>query len=325
MEQDKNSIGNIVAISLILLLVGILIFLLLRASDSDQVEEQTKETFENKELKEDSLKENTFFKKEATQSVSQSNEKTAISRSLDSLIVKYNQAMEMNTEMSDELAEEKKRILILRDSINALKSYDYSSFEDFKEKITEFEEKNSELLAQNNSLVRQKNSLSSKLRNANSKLEDANEEIDTLRTQVRDLTVKVSQAAKIRIFNGNIYSMRRKRNGQFLETNKARRTNAFRVNFSLEANNLADDGERRIYLQISDEDGRVLSQIGSFALENGKEIPFSDYIDANYSNKNPRELVSLVEVNRLDLKRGSYFANVFIDNYYAGRIEVILR
>jgi len=320
MENQKPSIGNIVAISLILFLVGSLIFLFLRISDDDT--ENKKETIESV-VKEEPVKEE--VKKKNLFNIGGGDEGETINKSLDSLIIKYNQAIEMKTSISGELAEERKRILILRDSITALKSEDYGSIKGLADKVRAFEMKNKELIAQNKSLNKEKKRLTSKLNASNSELEDANEEIDTFRTTVKDLNVKVSKAARIRIFKGNIYAMRRKRNGQYLETRHAKKTSAFRINFSLEANQLANQGERRVYLQIADDNERIISQIGSFTLENGKEIPFSDFIDANYTNSKQRELVSLVEVNPNILKKGIYVANVFIENYYAGSIEINMK
>jgi hypothetical protein len=320
MENQKPSIGNIVAISLILFLVGSLIFLFLRISDDDT--ENKKETIESV-VKEEPVKEE--VKKKNLFNIGGGDEGETINKSLDSLIIKYNQAIEMKTSISGELAEERKRILILRDSITALKSEDYVSIKGLADKVRAFEMKNKELIAQNKSLNKEKKRLTSKLNASNSELEDANEEIDTFRTTVKDLNVKVSKAARIRIFKGNIYAMRRKRNGQYLETRHAKKTSAFRINFSLEANQLANQGERRVYLQIADDNERIISQIGSFTLENGKEIPFSDFIDANYTNSKQRELVSLVEVNPNILKKGIYVANVFIENYYAGSIEINMK
>ena len=251
-------------------------------------------------------------------------EKEEIELNLDSMIVKYEDAIGENTSMSNELAFERDKIIALRDSIKDLKATNYSLIRRYRKQIEKLEADNLELFQMNDELTKKNERLTQNLDSVNVKMSNQIAKNDTLAIQNIKLGEKVAIGSILKVKAAKALAMREKSNGKLVETSRSKNTDAFRINFTIEKNQIAEQGERSVYIQVLDTQGNTLGSKGELTLFDETTISYSDRTLVNYLNEDIA-IISLVEVNSDNIKKGVYTVNVYIDNLLAGVSTITLK
>lgn len=251
-------------------------------------------------------------------------EKAEIAQNLDSMIVKYEEAIGQNTSMSNELAFERDRIISLRDSIKDLKATNYNLIRRYRKQVANLEESNRRLFFITDSLKNVNDLLSMDLDSANVKISTQLAINDTLSMENIDLSEKVAIGSILKVNTANILAMRERSNGKLVETSRARNTDAFRINFTIEKNEISEQGERQLYIQIVDATGNTVASKGELMLFDETQISYSDATSVNYLNESI-DVISLVEVDRDSMERGIYVVNIYIEDRIAGVTNITLK
>lgn len=293
MEENKKSNTKIVIIILAVLLLAVVAY-----------------TFYN----------NTEHKK-LTDAIEE--EKLEIEGNLDSMIVKYEEAIGQNTSMTNELSLERDRIVALRDSIKGLKATNYSLIRRYRKQIAKLEETNRRLFFMTDSLTGVNQLLTSNLDSANVQISNQLAKNDTLTLQNLNLSEKVAIGSVLKVNKAKILAMRERNNGKLVETSRARNTDAFRINFTIAKNEISEQGERQVYIQILNSKGNTVASKGEITF-NEVQVNYSDQTIVNYLNK-AVDVISLVEVNRDSIQKGLYTVNIYIDNKLAGATKITLK
>jgi flagellar basal body rod protein FlgB len=147
---------------------------------------------------------------------------------------------------------------------------------------------------------------------------------DTLTMQNIDLSEKVAIGSILKVNAAKILAMRERSSGKLVETSRASRTDAFRINFSIAKNEISEQGERQLYIQIVDSSGNTVASKGEITLFEDVQINYSDATTVNYMNE-PIEVISLVEVDRDSIEKGIYIVNIYIENKIAGATQITLK
>lgn len=294
MEENKKSNSRIIVIVLAVLLLGALIY-----------------TFYNK---------NEYKKLIDAIEV----EKLEIEQNLDSMIVKYEDAISQNTTMSTELAFERDKIIAMRDSIKDLKAKNYSLIRRYRKQIANLEESNRRLFFITDSLTNVNVLLTMDLDSANVKISNQLAINDTLTIQNLDLSEKVAIGSILKVNSAEIVAMRERNNGKLVGTVRARNTDAFRINFTIAKNEISEQGERQLFIQIVDSKGNTVASKGEFTLFDDTQINYSDATRVNYLNEDI-DVISLVEVDRDSIERGIYIVNIYIENKIVGATQITLK
>ncbi len=293
MEENKKSNTKIIAIVLAVLLLAALAYTF----------------YNNKEHK------------KLTDAIEE--EKLEIEGNLDNMIVKYEEAIGQNTSMSNELSLERDRIIALRDSIKGLKATNYSLIRRYRKQIAKLEETNRRLFFMTDSLTGVNELLTIDLDSANVKISKQLAKNDTLSLQNLQLSEKVAIGSVLKVSSAKILAMRERNNGKLVETSRARNTDAFRINFTIAKNDIAEKGERQVYIQIVDAKGITIAGKGELVF-NDVQISYSDQTIVNYLN-DAVDIISLVEVDRGTIKRGVYTVNIYIENKFVGATQITLK
>lgn len=251
-------------------------------------------------------------------------EKHDVEQNLDSMIAKYENAIAEKTSLSKELSLERDRIISLRDSIKNLKATDYALMRKFRKQIAELQETNKRLLEENADLTSKNKVLTVNLDSAKATISTQKTANDTLTARNFKLSEKVAIGSTLKVVAPKVLAMRQRNNGKLVETSRSRNTDAFRINFTVAKNEIAEKGERIIYVQIQDANGVILAPKGEFTLNDNTQVTYSDKSIINYLNED-FDIISLVEVKRDDVKAGVYTANIFIDNKFAGSTQITLK
>ena len=251
-------------------------------------------------------------------------EKLEIEQNLDSMIVRYEDAIAEKTSMSGELIIERDRIIALRDSIKDLKVVNYSMLRRYKGEISKLEESNKKLFLLNESLTSSNQLLTSNLDSAKVVITRQIAKNDTLTTQNLTLAQKVAIGSELKISSAKVIAMKERNNGKLVETSRANNTDALRINMTIVKNEIAEQGDRQVYIQVVDAQGKTMSPKGEFMLNDNTQASYSDLSMVNYLNE-AIDLISLVEVNRDLMKTGVYTVNIYIENKFVGATKISLK
>lgn len=251
-------------------------------------------------------------------------EKIEIGQNLDSMIVKYENAIAEKTSLSDELILERDRIIALRDSVKDLKASNYSLMRRFRGEISKLEESNKRLFLLNESLTNENQLLTSNLDSANVKISMQLAKNDTLTIQNLTLAEKVAIGSELKVRTAKVIAMKERNNGKLVETSRSKNTDALRINLTIVKNEIAEPGDRQVYIQIEDSNGNTIAPKGEFMLSDSTKVSYSDLSIVNYLNEE-LDLISLVEVDRDVMKTGLYTVNIFIDDKFVGVAKIALK
>ena len=250
-------------------------------------------------------------------------EKVEVGVQLDSMIVKYEDAISENTSMRQELEFERDRIMVLRDSLRETKATDYATISRLRRRIAQLEETNRKLFRLNDSLTGKNRELTRDLDLATIKIEEETARADTLTMENLDLSAKVEIGQMLKIKDAQVLAMRQKNNGKYVETKRSKYTDAFRVNFTIDANAIAEKGEKSVYVQLVDAAGNVVVSQGEVQMP-ASLVAYSDKTTVDYANQEV-DIISLVEVNRDNISKGVYTANVYIEDYFVAGTKITLK
>lgn len=246
-------------------------------------------------------------------------EKKELESELDKIITDYDSAITKKINVSVKLRKERNRVIQLRDSIRSLQENNYSLIRKFRKRISKLEKQNKVLFAKVDSLNEQntflqveniavreelsaKDKLSNKLAQTNKQLKKSRENLET----------KIAIAQELEVNDLTVVPLKKRSSGKYTSTSRARKVEAFKVSFDILKNELATEGERKVYIQLLDMDKNIISADGYKHLKNGKKLVYSDVFSADYHNKEI-SLVNLIEVEKGHIKKGDYIVNLFLE------------
>lgn len=258
-------------------------------------------------------------------------EKNDLQNELDEIIKDYTTVVVQKKSISKRLKKEIEKMQALKDSIKNLKETNYSLIRRYRSRIASLERENKKLfikvdslntansaLAQENTIAKeiitQKDSLTTHLEEKNEELTKSSE----------SLKAKVAIAEVIKITPVKAIAMKERSSGKLTSTSRSSRTDAFKVNFDLLENPVTEPGDKKVYIQIVDENKNIIASKGKINLKNGDNITYSDSVNVNYNNDRI-SLVSFILVNRDDIHKGKYTISTFVDGVFSGNAVVKLR
>lgn len=245
-------------------------------------------------------------------------EKEEIQNNLDKMIAQYDEAIAENSSLSEELEDEREKIVMFRDSVSNLKKSNKSIIRRYRKKIADLEASNKDLFTQNEELKTQNAGLNSDLNDAKSTIGVKNQKIDSINKYNSELNDKIGAGAVLKINTVKVAPMRKRNNGQLRPTSRQRNTDALRVSFVIAENVLAKDGSKKVFLQIIDAKGNLIIDKGVEKLnDDATEIHYSDIFDVDFVN-DKLEVISVIDVHRKEMNEGTYTINVYLDGRFAG-------
>ncbi|AZJ32906.1 MULTISPECIES: hypothetical protein [Tenacibaculum] len=251
-------------------------------------------------------------------------EKAELQQDLDEMIKDYTDVVVGKKRLADRLEVELIKMKNLRDSIKLLKSDNFGLIRKYRSRIASLERENKKLFIQIDSLNSANDALTQENVIANEILQQKDSVNETLTEKNKELEAKVAIGGIIKTSPVKAIAMKERSSGKLTSTSRSSRTDAFRINFDLLENPITSAGEKRVYIQIIDENKNVIAPKGKTDLKNGQKVQYTDSLEVNYNN-NRLSLVSLILVNRDDIKKGKYIISAFVDGVYSGNTTIKLR
>ncbi|MFN5890753.1 MAG: hypothetical protein ACK448_10180 [Bacteroidota bacterium] len=215
-----------------------------------------------------------------------------------------------NKSMSQDLIRRKQEIAKLVAEIKSNKASSQSTISDLNNKLTELNAKLVELELKNQELTRENSTLKSN----NSEL---NKEVQTLSTEKSKLK---SLASRLQASALKVETLKKKwLSGKETGTLRAKDVEAFRISFNITENNVADAGQKTIYVKITGPEGTTyLGPAGESTFDfEGKSSKYTYKVITTFENETKAVEPSIWKPNN-SLKTGKYTIEIYSEGYKMG-------
>ena len=277
MENQKNnsSLKAVIAV-LAILLVGSLVYIFKISSEVESVH---------------------------TEMTKVGTEKESVMKDLQDLKATYDAAIAENTSMSEELIQERDKVVKLMDDLKK-SSGDLSKY---RSQVQTLQGHMKELMTENEGLKKQNTSLTISRDSTVVVLGQAQKFNEVLVGQNEDLSKTVEKGSKLSVLNLQTAAYKLKSSGKEIATDKASRANVLKISFTIAENSIAKSGDKDYYVQVIDSKNNVLGDAKSISFGD-KELTYSFVSSVKYENKTVQVSQDLAGK---DFVKGMYTVNVF--------------
>lgn len=288
-QQNNSSLKAIIAV-LAVLLVGSLVYIFKMSSDAEVVKSELTTTLTEKE---------------------------SVMKDLQTLKSTYDAAIAENTSMSEELIQERDKIVALMDELNQSKG-DVSKF---KTQLSALQNKMKALMTENEGLKIANEKVTAQRDSTVVVLGESKKFNEVLVGQNEELSKTVEKGAKLTILNTKTSAYKLRSSGKQIETDKASRADILKISFTIAENQIAKSGDKTYYVQVIDSKNNVLGekQTETFG-ENTLTYSFATKVA--YENKTVNVSEDLPGKN---FEKGTYFINIFDKDVLVSKTSFTLR
>lgn len=292
MENPKNNNSSLKAVIAVLavLLIGSLVYIFKLSSDTEVV------------------------KTELTTSLT---EKESVMKDLQELKATYDAAIAENTSMSDELIQERDKVVALMDDLNKSKG-DVSKY---RSQVQAMQGKMKTLVAENDELKKQNGVLTVQRDSTIVVLGESKKYNEVLVGQNEELAKTVEKGSKLSVLNTKTIAYKVKGSGKQVETDKASRADVLKVSFTIAENQIAKSGDKTYYVQVIDSKNNVLGDKKTETFGDNT-LTYSFKTTVQYENKSVNVSEDLIGK---DFEKGTYFINVFDNDELVSKTSFSLR
>lgn len=263
-----------------------------------------------------------FYNEEKENKAILTKEKEVIEDELNDLIVKYDEAIEENQIMDQNLVDARNRIERLLDSVEDNEA-NLVLISRYRREIGNLKAEKDRLFRVVDSLNRQNQMISQTLDSTNVVLEERTRMSDSLQTTNQDLSNKVDRAAQLKITNLRGEGVIVRNSGKLVENDRTRRIDQVRTCFTITANDLAGPGERDMYVQVYNPENELVGDEIVVEHEGGAMV-YSAASKVYYEN-NELDVCLLANTNEDKLLEGTYKVYVYANATLLGTASFSLR
>lgn len=184
-------------------------------------------------------------------------EKSVIEDELNELIVKYDEAIEENEVMDQDLVNARDRISRLLDSVKDNEA-NLVLISRYRREIGNLKSEKDRLFRVVDSLSTQNQMLATSLDSTNVALQERTKFSDSLKTTNQSLSTKVDKASRLKVTSLSGEGVIVRNSGKLVENDNNRRVDQIRTCFTITANDLAEAGEKNMYVQVYNPDNELV-------------------------------------------------------------------
>ncbi|RTY94076.1 hypothetical protein EKM05_12275 [Flavobacterium sp. GSP27] len=291
-QKSSSSLKAVIAV-LAILLVGSLVYIFKMTSDADTVKTELKTTLTEKE---------------------------SVMKDLQELKSTYDAAIAENTSMSDELIQERDKVVNLMNDLSKSKG-DVASLSKYRTQFNALQGNMKVLMAENEGLKKENTTLTTQRDSTVVVLGESKKYNEVLVGQNEELSKAVEKGSKLTVLNTRGTAFKLRSSGKQIETDKASRADVLRVNFTIAENQIAMSGDKMYYVQVIDSKNNVL---GDKKTENFGEntLTYSFATNVKYENKT---IIVSEDLKGKDFAKGTYFINIFNKDVLVSKTSFVLR
>jgi hypothetical protein len=235
-------------------------------------------------------------------------QKMDIEEELEELLVNYNIAIEENRSKDGQLIEARNRIEHLLDSVKNMQA-NVDLIRRYRIEIGQLRSEKDALFRRADSLEIVAEVLRTERDSTTIALGESVKKVDSISMQNEALTqvVALGSALKISRLKGEGVLVRN--NGNIVETDRSRRADKVRTCFTLNANEIAESGDKLLFIQVINPLNNVLGEKSIVTFED-KVLTYSATSNVFYDKKE-LDVCVLVNAAEEDLVPGTYYIHVF--------------
>ncbi|WP_196885610.1 hypothetical protein [Aureivirga sp. CE67] len=298
MEEETNkSSGKIVIVILALLLIGSIGYLIYQNSEHEahkKIAEQTEQ-----ELKSD----------------------------IEVKLAELEQMTASNDELKAEIEAKVAEYTSMKEELDGKVSKNYGLYQKY---LGRYKKANAELkkLQEENTRIKEENEiLKTNLADTQLSLESQTNLAEDLKRKKESLEDKVALGAKLKIDHLQLVGMKERSKGKLKLTNKSRNTDVFKVSLLIEENPLVEENVKEVpvYIEILGPNKAAVNPQGVIGLNNGSQIEFTEVNTVEYDKTDILEVLTVINVDRKKITKGTYTANVYIEGDIVGTTTLDLK
>lgn len=247
-------------------------------------------------------------------------EKESVMKDLEELKSTYDAAIAENTSMSDELIQERDKVVNLMSDLKKSKG-DVASMSRYRAQFIALQGNMKVLMAENEGLKKQNTTLTTQRDSTAVVLGESKKYNEALVGQNEELAKAVEIGSKLTVLNTRGSAFKLRSSGKQIETDKASRADVLRVSFTVAENQIAKSGEKTYFVQVIDSKNNVL---GDKKTENFGDniLTYSFLTNVNYENKT---IQVSEDLKGKDFAKGTYFINIFDKDVLVSKTSFVLR
>lgn len=247
-------------------------------------------------------------------------EKKLLENQISNVIISHDKLNELNNKLKLEVDKSKQIVSQIQDSLDELQ-VNISLTNKYRHELSTLKKQQSSLLKKEDSFYTVNNDLVKENTTISRLLNKQTDVISALKEEKAQLNSNLEKGALVFANSFEATAFFIKKSGDIIKTQRADKTNLFKVNFVLAENPLALHQEKEIFVQIIDPDNNVVADKG--AIEFGNSSLIYSYKTNVFYNKKALNISVDVESNQT-LKAGRYFITIFDGNRQLGSTQIIL-
>ena len=249
-------------------------------------------------------------------------EKAVIEEELNDLIVRYDEAIAENEGLDNELVAARERIMVLRDSVQDMEA-NLSVLARYRREVDNLRREKDELFRVVDSLSNQNRRLVTEIDSTNNVLLERTRLSDSLRERNQNLANQVDRASELNVSGLRGEGVIERNSGRLVVNDRTRRVDKIRTCFTITANDLAEAGEKELYVQVYNPNNNLVGDQIAVQHEGGVMV-YSAATKVYYEND---ELDVCILANALEdnLIEGNYKVLVYNGSQLIGATNFSLR
>ncbi|MEM9143048.1 MAG: hypothetical protein AAGA86_08680, partial [Bacteroidota bacterium] len=211
-------------------------------------------------------------------------EKALVVEDLNSLKSEYDKAILESNATNEELVEARDNIAKYIDSVRNMKA-DIATLSRYRRQVSVLKKEREQLLKQVDSLTRSNTLIAMQRDSTYNELEKQTIFNDSLVVQNTQLADVVEKGSALNLSKFNVDAVKERGSGKLASTSRAKRTDKFKICFTIADNVIAPAGDREFFLEVLDPQGNVLGDSYSKTDDSGASVTYSKATNFYYENR----------------------------------------
>lgn len=235
-------------------------------------------------------------------------QKMDIEEELAELLVNYNLAIEENTSKDRDLIKARDRIEQLLDSVKGMQA-NVDLIRRYRGEIKQLKSEKDALFKRVDSLQIVAEFLRIERDSTSLVLDETVKKVDAISIQNEALAQIVAKGSALQVSRLKGEGVIVRNNGRIVETDRSRRADKLRTCFTLNANEIAESGDKLLFIQVINPQNNVMGEKSTVTFED-KVLTYSATSNLFY-DKQELDVCVLVNTAESDLVPGTYYIHVF--------------
>jgi hypothetical protein len=235
-------------------------------------------------------------------------QKMDIEQELEELLVNYNIALEENEQQDRKLIEARDRIERLLDSVKDSQA-NVDLIRRYRAEINRLRSEKDVLFKRADSLQIVSEMFKTQRDSTIVALDETVKKVDSISLQNEALAQVVAKGSVLKLSRLKGDGVLVRNNGRIVETDRTRRADKIRTCFTINANEIAEKGDRILFIQVINPKNNVLGEKSTVSFDD-KILTYSATSNIFYDNEE-LDVCVLVNASEADLVPGTYYIHVF--------------